>query len=85
MSDIIINFYKNIYIPKPTENIINEDKYYIYLKNKIYSKTQEKYLCIIVGKKLSTKKYSTLVKACYDPNNPHMTLKKNNVYYHYDI
>jgi len=72
-------------IPIPTENIINEDKHYIYLKNKIYSKCHDKYIKIKFGKRLNTKPYSTLIKACYDPNNPHMTLKKTVVFYHYDI
>lgn len=72
------------FIPIPTEDFINEDNWYIYFEDKIYSKKQYKYLSIRNNKK-KTNPYSSLIKDCYDSNNPHMTLKKTIVYYHYDI
>jgi len=74
--------YKHPIIDKPTENIIYEDKLYIYLKDKIYSKSQYHYIAIHTKKRYN-KLYSIINKNVYNEDIKNMELSKNYVRYYF--
>jgi hypothetical protein len=64
------------------EGIIKEDKHYIFYEDKIYSKSQFKYLTI----HNTTKKknpYCTLIPTAYDKNDKHMIVTNSYAKYYF--
>ena len=74
--------YQNPVVDKPTENIIFEDKRYIYLEDKIYSKSHYHYLNKYYRKK-DNKNYCYLHTDIFDENINNMEHNGNNKYVRY--
>jgi hypothetical protein len=77
-----INVTNNNYTDYDKEGIIKEDKHYIFYENKIYSKSQFKYLTI----HNTTKKknpYCTLIPSSYDKNDKHMIVTNSYAKYYF--
>jgi len=70
----------NILIEKD-DGRIKEDDYYIYYKDKIFSKCHFKELCIYKGR--NNEQYSTLIKKAYNENDKKMILTPSNIKYYY--
>jgi hypothetical protein len=77
-----INVTNNNYNDYDKEGIIKEDKHYIFYEDKIYSKSQFKYLTI----HNTTKKknpYCTLIPSSYDKNDKHMIVTNSYAKYYF--
>ena len=74
--------YKYPIVEKPTENIINQDDYYIYLENDLYSISRERYVYKYKMKR-SKKEYCRIMLCVYDKNNPHMKISNSKKYVRY--